>query len=1051
MGLKVRGSSTAGRPKPSLSLEAWGELDEEKGITPLGLPRESDWILWGPYNFDLTLMHNPFIYELSNQIGRYAPRTRFVEVFLNTGGGPLRSNDYFGVYALTEKIKRDDDRVSVSKLFPEHDRMPNLGGGYLLKIDRADPGDSGFSQAGQRLRYVYPKEVVIERPEREAQERFLRDFFRDLGRAVNGSQFRDPERGYARYIDVGAAIDHHLLNVLAFNVDALRLSGYMHLPRGGKLTFGPIWDFDRALGSTDGRDLDPTTWRGRSGDRGTDFFNYPWWNRMFRDPDFFQRYIDRYQALRQREFRESHLNQIIDGMAAELREAQVRNLQRWNQRPRSRYGGHYRGEVEHMKDWLAERMAFMDSQFVSPPSLSHESGRLGPETRVSMTAIEGSEIYYTIDGSDPRLSGGKVSPAAFRYSQSLQLDQGTQLIARVRHADHRSRTGSNNPPLSSKWSGPVRRVYSLSDGPRAGDLVINEIHYHPLPPTETEKRNLGGVGASDFEFIELRNVSRRSMDLTGLRLLGGIRARVSGGQLNLLGPGAVAVFVSRRDAFVDRYGAPSGLVYEFRGALDNDRDQIVVETGSGDRLDAVSYDDSWYPSTDGLGFSIIFREGAATRPQASGKALFRPSGTVGGSPGRANPEGAVEPAVRVSEVWNNSTEPQVDAIELVNQASAPIDVGGWFLTDNLQIPNRYQIPRGTVLGPNEFFVIDETQFGRDAINGNGFALGSAGDEIYLMETGADGTLTGYIDGFRIAPSPSRLTQGRWIDSVGRSHIVPFARPTIGRANAHPFVGRLVISEIYSAPTRRDDGEVVEGIEFVEVVNRMDAELNLSMEDFPSPQWRLRGGIDFDFPSGTTLKPKQVVVVVPFDPDVELERLNAFREHYSVPDGTSVLGPFRGRLENAGEAVRLERRDPSLRFESNTVFFTIDQVSFGDETLLPVAPGLGHSIERVALSHYGTDASNWLWGEPSPGLYQSPMDLRVVDVLLSTDGVRVMAQIPTPGEYRLESSGSLAVGSWKSVQDLEVEVLLEGAGVEFLDSNPASDRRFYRVVRSGNAH
>tara|TARA_A100001037_G_C14610879_1_gene397220 strand:+ start:133 stop:375 length:243 start_codon:yes stop_codon:yes gene_type:complete len=80
-----------------------------------------------------------------------------------------------------------------------------------------------------------------------------------------------------------------------------------------------------------------------------------------------------------------------------------------------------------------------------------------------------------------------------------------------------------------------------------------------------------------------------------------------------------------------------------------------------------------------------------------------------------------------------------------------------------------------------------------------------------------------------------------------------------------------------------------------------------------------------------------------------------------------------------------------------------------------------------------------------------MDLRVVDVLLSTDGVRVMAQIPTPGEYRLESSGSLAVGSWKSVQDLEVEVLLEGAGVEFLDSNPASDRRFYRVVRSGNAH
>ena len=95
-------------------------------------------------------------------------------------------------------------------------------------------------------------------------------------------------RGYAKYIDVDAAIDHHLLNVLAFNVDALRLSGYMHIPRGGKLTFGPIWDFDRALGSTDGRDNNPRTWRSQTGDRGTDFFNYPWWNRMFRDIDFFR-------------------------------------------------------------------------------------------------------------------------------------------------------------------------------------------------------------------------------------------------------------------------------------------------------------------------------------------------------------------------------------------------------------------------------------------------------------------------------------------------------------------------------------------------------------------------------------------------------------------------------------------------------------------------------------------------------------------------------------------------------------------------------------------
>ncbi|MDA7523092.1 CotH kinase family protein, partial [bacterium] len=168
-GIKVRGSSTSGRSKPSMSMEAWDEFDQNKNIAPLGMPSESDWVLWGPYNFDLSLMHNPFIYELSNQIGRYATRTRFVEVFLNTDGGPLDSNDYYGVYALMEKISRDQDRVDVARIFPEHNQEPGVTGGYIFKIDRADPGDSGFGGAGQNIRYVYPKEVEIERPERNDQ------------------------------------------------------------------------------------------------------------------------------------------------------------------------------------------------------------------------------------------------------------------------------------------------------------------------------------------------------------------------------------------------------------------------------------------------------------------------------------------------------------------------------------------------------------------------------------------------------------------------------------------------------------------------------------------------------------------------------------------------------------------------------------------------------------------------------------------------------------------------------------------------------------------
>ena len=400
VGIKVRGSSTGGRSKASLSLEVQNAFGEDKNRSLLGMPNESDWVLWGPYNFDLTLMHNPFIFELSRQIGRYAPRTRFVEVYLNTGGGALSSSDYYGVYALMEKISRDADRVDVERLFEEHKKEPDVSGGYIFKIDRSDPGDSGFGAAGQNIKYVYPKEEEIERPELDAQQQYVRQFFNEMGTALNASYFKDPKRGYAKYIDVDAAIDHHLLNVVAFNVDALRLSGYMHKPRGGKLMFGPIWDFDRALGSTDGRDNNPRTWRSTSSDRGTDFFNYPWWKRMFLDIDFFQKYIDRFQSLRRAEFSKANINAIIDGMADDLKEAQKRNLAKWNQRPRSAYGGTYQGEVNHMKTWLSQRISFMEQQFVDPPESDRQAGYIEPGTLSSLKSKAGGRIYYTLDGTD---------------------------------------------------------------------------------------------------------------------------------------------------------------------------------------------------------------------------------------------------------------------------------------------------------------------------------------------------------------------------------------------------------------------------------------------------------------------------------------------------------------------------------------------------------------------------------------------------------------------------------------------------------------------------
>ena len=148
------------------------------------------------------------------------------------------------------------------------------------------------------MAYVDPKEREIRLPQRDPQEQYIKTYFADFGRALNGANWVDPKLGYAAYFDVDAAIDFHVVEVLSGNVDALVLSTYFHKPRNGKIVFGPHWDFDRALGSTDGRDTNPRIWNTGP------FFGSVWWTRLFRDPDFWQKWIDRYQELRRSNSRE---------------------------------------------------------------------------------------------------------------------------------------------------------------------------------------------------------------------------------------------------------------------------------------------------------------------------------------------------------------------------------------------------------------------------------------------------------------------------------------------------------------------------------------------------------------------------------------------------------------------------------------------------------------------------------------------------------------------------------------------------------------------------
>src|ERR1041385_1103898 len=137
----MRGRPSLRYPKRSYTFKTVDEDDEPLKVPLLGLPKESDWILYAPYP-DKTLMRDVLAYEMSNQLGRWAPRTVFVEVFVNEAGGRLSSRDYLGVYVFEEKVKRDKSRVNIEKLDCTDNAEPNVSGGYIFKKDHRT-GDLG--------------------------------------------------------------------------------------------------------------------------------------------------------------------------------------------------------------------------------------------------------------------------------------------------------------------------------------------------------------------------------------------------------------------------------------------------------------------------------------------------------------------------------------------------------------------------------------------------------------------------------------------------------------------------------------------------------------------------------------------------------------------------------------------------------------------------------------------------------------------------------------------------------------------------------------------
>lgn len=374
IGIEIRGSSTKTFPKKSYALETRHADGSNRNTSLLGMPSENDWILYGPYS-DKSLMRNVLACWLANEIGRYASRTCFCELVLD--------QDYRGVYVLMEKIKRDDGRVDIAHLDPDETSGDQLTGGYLIRVDRISERDRGwhsrYAFAGNSVffQYRYPKadEIVT------AQEAYIRRFVTSLEQALFSDDWLDPECGYAQYIDAGSFIDYLIVNEVARNVDAYRLSTYMHKDRDsndGRLVMGPVWDFNLAFGNVN-YDVHPSVPIQQLYVQGLQIGNPRvwfsqglayWWRRLLQDQAFVAAAGARWQELRGQVLQSERLDAHIDALAARLGEAQARNFQRWpvlgeHVWPNLFVAENFAGEVAYLREWLHRRIAWLDANLVA--------------------------------------------------------------------------------------------------------------------------------------------------------------------------------------------------------------------------------------------------------------------------------------------------------------------------------------------------------------------------------------------------------------------------------------------------------------------------------------------------------------------------------------------------------------------------------------------------------------------------------------------------------------------------------------------------------------
>jgi len=424
-------------------------------------------------------------------------------------------------------------------------------------------------------------------------------------------------------LDVDSFVDYLILNFWGANVDWPHNNWYAtrHRPSSGRFTF-VSWDVENFIFATNA-----------SGQLNTAVNNSPGviWSRLRLNEEFMTYFADRVQK---HCFNDGALTPTeniarFQNITSLIRPAMNAEAGRWGdtrEEPPMNTIDHFDPLVsQKVSSYFPARTNIFLNQLrnenlipdIEAPIFSQHGGQISAGSNVTISNPNASgTIHLTSDGSDPRLQGGNINPAA-TSDNSITINSPLTLLARIR---------SN----TNEWSALSSVDFITGLDPSPGDLVISEFHYHPAD-ADSDELLAGFSDQDDFEFIELTNTRSTPLDLTNLKFTTGITFDFASlDPIDRLVPAnGRLVLVRNSAAFTHRYGGVSSLG-EYTGSLANSGETIALSLNGAPYL-SLTYNDKfpWPESADGAGFSLVLTDPSS---DSQNPLSWQSSPTPGGSP-----------------------------------------------------------------------------------------------------------------------------------------------------------------------------------------------------------------------------------------------------------------------------------------------------------------------------------------------------------------------------------------------------------------------------------